>query len=41
MNVFLGVIFALLAFGALAIIALFGRCDREAKREQEERIKRR
>jgi len=36
MMIFLGIVFAFLAVGALGIIALFISCDRAAEREQEQ-----
>jgi flagellar basal body-associated protein FliL len=36
MMTFLGIVFAILAVGALGIIALFVSCDRAAEREQKE-----
>jgi flagellar basal body-associated protein FliL len=36
MMTFLGIVFAILAVGALGIIALFISCDRAAEREQDQ-----
>ncbi|CAB4135928.1 hypothetical protein UFOVP301_34 [uncultured Caudovirales phage] len=36
MMTFFGIVFAILAVGALSIIALFLSCDSAAEREQEE-----